>query len=429
MPETVDISVHHVTRVEGHGSIVVNVRNGELEECRFEVIEGPRLFESMMRGRAWSEAQTISCRICGICSVAHSCTSLRATEAALGVEISRQTLLLRKLILYGEQLQSHWLHVFFLALPDYLGAPSVLPLAVSHPEVVKMALRMKKLGNYIGEVVGGRHVHPMALAVGGMHALPTEKQLRELRRTMVAMRADLEATVDLFAGLSWPEFERETEYLSLRDPEEYAFYEGELVSSDGARAQAADYGEMIKEKVVPHSTAKHACCSRDAYQVGALARFNNNYDQLLPEAKAAAEKLGLPHPSHNPYHINLAQVVEGVHCHERCIQIIDELLEAGLRFEPVEVKPRAGRGVGMCEAPRGLLIHDYTYDEDGLITDCNCIIPTAQNYANLEADMRALVPQILDRSREEITLMLEMLVRAYDPCISCSAHLLDVRFV
>lgn len=429
MPETVDISVHHVTRVEGHGSIVVNVRNGELEECRFEVIEGPRLFESMMRGRAWSEAQTISCRICGICSVAHSCTSLRATEAALGVEISRQTLLLRKLILYGEQLQSHWLHVFFLALPDYLGAPSVLPLAVSHPEVVKMALRMKKLGNYIGEVVGGRHVHPMALAVGGMHALPTEKQLRELRRTMVAMRADLEATVDLFAGLSWPEFERETEYLSLRDPEEYAFYEGELVSSDGARAQAADYGGMIKEKVVPHSTAKHACCSRDAYQVGALARFNNNYDQLLPEAKAAAEKLGLPHPSHNPYHINLAQVVEGVHCHERCIQIIDELLEAGLRFEPVEVKPRAGRGVGMCEAPRGLLIHDYTYDEDGLITDCNCVIPTAQNYANLEADMRALVPQILDRSREEITLMLEMLVRAYDPCISCSAHLLDVRFV
>lgn len=429
MPDTLAVNVHHVTRVEGHGNIVVNTRNGELQECRFEVIEGARLFESMMRGRTWAEAQTISCRICGICSVAHSCTSLRATEAALGVEVSRQTLLLRKLILYGEQLQSHWLHVFFLALPDYLGAPSVLPLAGSHPEVVKMALGMKKLGNYIGEVVGGRHVHPIALTVGGMTAVPTGKQLRELRRMMVEMRADLETTVGLFAGLPWPEFERETEYLSLRDPEEYAFYQGDLVSSDGGQVPPQDYRKMIKEKVVPHSTAKHAYCSREAYQVGALARFNNNYDQLLPQAKAAAEKLGLPHPSHNPFHINLAQVVEGIHCHERSIQIIDELLETGLEFEPVEVEPRPGQGVGICEAPRGLLIHDYTYDEAGLITDCNCIIPTAQNYANIEADMRALVPQILDRPREEITLMLEMLVRAYDPCISCSTHLLEVRFV
>ena len=178
-----------------------------------------------------------------------------------------------------------------------------------------------------------------------------------------------------------------------------------------------------------HSTAKHAYGQRDEYQVGALARFNNNYHQLLPQAKAAAEKMGLPHPSHNPFHINLAQVVECVHCHERCIQIIDELLEAGVKFEPVEVEVKPGRGVGMCEAPRGLLIHDYTYDGEGKVTDCNCIIPTAQNYGSMEADMRALVPRILDRSQEEMTLMLEMLVRAYDPCISCSAHLLDVRFV
>ena len=429
MPDSLDIAVHHVTRVEGHGSIVVNTRNGELEECRFEVIEGPRFFESMMRGRTWAEAQTISCRICGICSVAHSCTSLRATEAAMGVDISRQTLLLRKLILYGEQLQSHWLHVFFLALPDYLGAPSVLPLAASHPEVVKMALRMKKLGNYIGEVVGGRHVHPITLTVGGMTAVPSERQLRELKEMLVDMRPDLERTVDLFASVQWPDLERETEYISIRDPQEYAFYEGELVTSDGLSAAPRNYREALTEKVVSHSTAKHASCSREAYMVGALARYNNNYDQLLPEAKEAAERLGLPHPSHNPFHINAAQVVEGVHCHERCIEIIDELLEAGVRFEPVEVDLKAGRGVGMCEAPRGLLIHEYTYDPTGRITDCNCIIPTAQNYANIEADMRELVPRILDRSQEEITLTLEELVRAYDPCISCSAHLLDVRFV
>lgn len=429
MPDTVDISVHHVTRVEGHGSIVVNTRNGQLEECRLEIIEGPRFFEAMMRGRTWTEAQTITSRICGICAVAHSCTSLRATEEAMALDISKQTLLLRKLILYGEQLQSHWLHLFFLALPDYLGAPSVLPLAESHPDVVKRALRMKKLGNYIGEVVGGRHVHPIALTVGGMTAVPTERQLRELKQMMVDMRPDLDKTVALFAGVQWPDLQRETEYLCIRDPREYAFYEGDLVSSDGGSVAARDYLEMVHEKVVGHSTAKHAYCQRDSYMVGALARYNNNYDLLHTQAKAAAEKLGLSHPSHNPFHINAAQVVEGVHCHERCIEIIDELLEAGVGFEPVEVEPKAGRGVGMCEAPRGLLIHDYTYDQNGRLTDCNCIIPTAQNYANIEADMRELVPRILDRSEDEITLMLEELVRAYDPCISCSTHLLNVRFV
>jgi len=382
-----------------------------------------------MRGRTWSEAQTLTSRICGICAVAHSCASLRASEDALGVELTPQTLLLRKLILYGEQIQSHWLHTLFLALPDYLGAPSVLPLAASHPEEIKMALRLKKLGNYIGEVVGGRHVHPIALAVGGSTAVPTEKQLRELKEMMVEMRADVEKAVALFATVQWPDFERETEYLSIRDPEEYAFYQGDLVSSDGGTVKPQQYREMIKEKVVEHSTAKHAYCQRDEYQVGALARFNNNYDQLHPEAKKAAEKLGLAPPSHNPFHINAAQVVEGVHCHERCIEIIDELLEAGVKYEAPEVEVKAGRGVGMVEAPRGLLLHDYTYDDDGVATGANCIIPTAQNYGSIEADMRALVPQILDRSKEEITLLLEMLVRSYDPCISCSVHLLDVRFV
>ena len=429
MPRTANITVDHVTRVEGHGNILVNIRNGELERCEFEVIEGPRFFESLMRGRNWEEAQTITSRICGICAVAHSCTSLRATEDALGVTLSPQTLRLRKLILYGEQLQSHWLHTFFLALPDYLGAPSVLPLASSHPDVVKMALRMKKLGNYIGEVVGGRHVHPIALLVGGFSAVPTQKQLRELKQMLVEQRRDVAAAVELFAGVRWPDFQRETEYLSLRDPAEYAFYEGELVSSDGGSVSPRGYRKMVHEKVVEHSTAKYAYCQRESYMVGALARFNNNYDQLLPQAKQAADKLGLPHPSPNPFHINVAQVVEGVHCHERCIELIDELLAAGVRFEPTEVTVKAGSGVGMCEAPRGLLIHDYSYGGDGKVTDCNCIIPTGQNYANLEADMRALVPQILDRSKEDIALTLQMLVRSYDPCISCSTHLVRVEFL
>jgi coenzyme F420-reducing hydrogenase alpha subunit len=382
-----------------------------------------------MRGQQYTDAQTLTSRICGICAVAHSCASLRASEDALGVELTPQTLLLRKLILYGEQIQSHWLHTLFLVLPDALGAPSVLPLAASHPDEIKIALRLKKLGNYIGEVVGGRHVHPIALCVGGSTAVPTEKQLRELREMLVELRSDVEAVVNIFATVQWPNLVRETEYLCIRDPEEYAFYAGDLVSSDGGTVTPRDYKEMIHEKIVPHSTAKHAYCERDEYQVGALARFNNNHEQLHPEAKKAAEKLGLSAPSHNPFHINLAQVVEAVHCHERCIEIIDELLEAGVKYEAPEVEVKAGRGVGMVEAPRGLLLHDYTYDENGIATGANCIIPTAQNYGSIEADMRAFVPQILDRPKEEITLLLEMLVRAYDPCISCSVHMLDVKFV
>lgn len=421
------IDVHHVTRVEGHGNIVVEVADGKLKDCYFEVVETPRFFEAMLRGRPYSEASHITSRICGICATGHATTSLRATEKALGVELSVQTELLRKLTFHGEILDSHVLHVYMLVAPDFFGAGSVIPLANSHPDVVLRALRMKKLAGDICAVVAGRHTHPVAMTVGGFTHYPKPSELKDLRQRLVDSRADVEATVELCASLPWPQFERDTEYVSLSQQDEYAFIDGDIVTSDGDRLPVEKYAEVTNEYLVERSSAKLTRHQRDSYMVGALARFNNNYVQLHPKAKQAAEKLGIKPKVTNPYLNTAAQVVEIVHCVEDAIQIIDRLLEHGITNEklaPVNLKD--SNGVGACEVPRGMLIHHYWIGEDGKLTGANCIIPTNQNIANLEADMRTLVLQILDKPMEAMRLDLEMLVRAYDPCISCSVHVLKV---
>jgi sulfhydrogenase subunit alpha len=423
------IDVHHITRVEGHGNIVVEVADGQLKECRFDVIETPRFFEAMLRGRPYTEASHITSRICGICATGHATASLRASENALGVQPSLQTQLLRKLTFHGEILDSHILHVYMLVAPDFLGVGSVIPLATSHPDVVLRALRMKKLAGDICAVVAGRHTHPIAMAVGGFTHFPKRSELLELRQRLVDSRPDVEATVELAASLPWPQFERDTEYVSLSKPDEYAFIDGEIVTSDGVRVPAEDYRQVTNEYLVPYSSAKFTRNKRESLMVGALARFNNNYAQLHPKAKDAAAALGIKPKVTNTYLNSAAQVVEIVHCTEDAISIIDQLLEQGVHPEPLApVQKMPGEGVGVCEVPRGMLIHNYEIGEDGKITGANCIIPTNQNLGNLQADFRARVPQIMSRPVDKMQLDLEMLVRAYDPCISCSVHVLEVAF-
>jgi sulfhydrogenase subunit alpha len=423
------IDVHHVTRVEGHGNIVVELSNGKLKECRFEIVETPRFFEAMLLGRPYSEASHITSRICGICSTGHATTSLRASENALGITPSEQTRLLRKLTFHGEILDSHILHVCMLVAPDFFRVGSVIPLVSSHPEVVMRALRMKKLSGDLCKVVTGRHTHPIAMTVGGFTHFPSIEELEDLHNRLEQMRTDVDATVELFSSLPWPQFERETEYISLSKPDEYAFIDGEIVSSDGVRLALDDYKQVTNEHLVPHSTAKHTQNKRESYMVGALARFNNNYQHLHPRAKEAADAFGMQPLVTNPYLNSAAQVIEIVHCVEDAIQIIDRLLSSGISFEqPVSSGGSFGDGVGACEVPRGLLIHHYRIGEDGNIQGADCVIPTNQNLANIEADMRTLVPAIADKPTEEIQFDLEMLVRAYDPCISCSVHVLKVDF-
>jgi sulfhydrogenase subunit alpha len=427
--KNINIHVDHVTRVEGHGNIIVNVKQGRIEECKWEVVEAPRFFEAFVRGRSYLELSHITSRICGICSVGHTLASLKATEAALGVQVSEQTRLFRRILAQGENLQSHVLHTYFLAAPDFVGAPSVFPLVKTHPDVVLRALRMKKLANDLCDVFGGRTVHPITPTVNGFTKLPEMKDVREIRKRLAAAGPDLEATLELFKSLKIPDFKRETEYISLQSKEEYALYDGAIASTDAGTTPVANYRNWTNEYLVPHSTAKYTKNVRDSYMVGALARFNNNHEQLSPGAKKAAAELGLKAPCYNPFMNNVAQVVEVVHGVEESIRLIDELVDKGWKEEDRRVVVKAGRGVGSVDVPRGILFHDYTYDKDGICVEANCVIPTNQNHSNIQKDMEAFLPEILDRPQDEIRLSLEMLVRAYDPCISCSTHLLKVEFV
>lgn len=427
--KNVRIDLHHLTRVEGHGNIVINVSKGVLERCDLEIVEAPRFFEAMLRGLPYEQASHLASRICGICAVTHATASLRAVENALGVQNSPQTNLLRLLNLYGEMLDSHILHVYMLVAPDLLGVGSVIPLAKSAPEVVLRALRMKKLAGDICGFVCGRHTHPIGMTVGGFTHLPTEEQLINLDERLEDARQDVAATVELFQNLTLPDFERDTEYIALRKDDEYCFMDGEITSTDGGTWPLELYREVTNEFQVAHSTAKHTRHQRQSYMVGALARYNINQDKLHPKARSAANALGLGTKTTNPYMNTTAQVVEIVHCVEESIQTIQSLLENGIKQEePAKPSRISGGGVGACEAPRGTLYHNYVIKND-IISDANCVIPTAQNLANIEADMHLLVPAILDRPSDEITQQVEMLVRAYDPCISCSAHTLEVTFV
>ncbi len=423
------LHLEHITRVEGHGNVVINVKKGQIEELRLDIVESPRFFEAMILGRNWDEVSHITSRICGICAVTHTTTSLKAIEEALGLVPSEQTIKLRKLMLHGEYIQSHILHLYFLAAPDFFGSKSVFGMLPNHKEVILRGMRLKRMANELCALVGGRHVHPCSMVVGGFTAIPEPEKLRAFREKLVQARPDMEATVELFKKLETPDFQREVEYISITHPEEYAFYDGPIKSSLNGTTPPANYLDRVKEYIVPHSTAKHARSIDETYRVGALARVHNNYEKLHPSARETAEYLGVKPPCHNPFMNNQAQVVETVHCVEDAIMIIDELLKEGLKEEKLDIKPREGRGVGVTEAPRGSLFHEHRLDDRGRVTFGNYIIPTAQNLANMEKDLWKLVPSILDKPKEEITLNVEMLVRSYDPCISCASHMMEVKFV
>ena len=439
MGRNIKVNVEYLTRVEGHGNIVVNVNDGVLEDCKLEIVESPRFFEGMLRGRSIFEAQHVTSRICGICACGLSLASIQAAEDAIGFKPSDQTIRLRKLLLHMENLDSHLLHIYLLVAPDLLGVKSFVPLIDSHNKVVRRALRMKKTCNDVCDILAGRHIHPISSIVGGWTKLPDEKALDAMLTYLTGMIPDLNATVELAASLKFPDFQRDTEYVALvSDDAEYPLLMGDVGSTDGVRMNKKDYKKITNEFIVPHSSAKHAKLSRDSYAVGALARFNVNYNKLRKEAKEIAAAVGMKPKVTNPYLNTAAQLIECVQSLYDAIDIINYFKEKGIDHseaivvglnEQKRIKVKAGTGVGAVEVPRGLLFHYYEVDDKGIIVNANCIIPTGQNCNNIEHDMKKLVPEILDRTEEEITLALEMLVRAYDPCISCSAHFLDVRFV
>jgi coenzyme F420-reducing hydrogenase alpha subunit len=419
-----NVDIRHLTRVEGHGNILVRVRNGKLEEARWDVVETPRYFEVMLKGKSYTTAGILTARICGICSIGHCLASLRATEEAFGVVIPETASKLRLLAKHGETLQSHVLHLFFLALPDFLGLPSAIAALDSRPELVHLARRLKSLANRLCDTVAGRTTHPASLQVGGVAMFPDRRRLGELRQELERSLVDLNGAVEVFAQLRIPDFERETEFVSLKGEQRYPFIGGRLTSSDGVEHVERDYLAMTNEYVEPNNTSKWCRLSRQSYAVGALARINNNHHLLHHDASAAAERLGLEPVCNNPFMNNVAQLVECIHVTHDAIRLIDELLDAPRGETLAPVTPREAEGVGAVEVPRGVLYHHYVYDGEGRIVRANCVIPTTQNNANIHHDLAALVKQLSARGidERELELTCSMLVRAYDPCISCSVH-------
>lgn len=417
------LTIEHVARIEGHGTIKVDVDNGTVRDIRMDIVEPARYFEAMVRGRRFDDAPLITSRICGICSPNHAITDIKAIEAAMGVSVTERTELLRQLLVYGSYLQNHATHLYLFAAPDFVGTPSVFPLAKTHPDVVKRALSIKKLGNELTALVGGRPVHPITAVVGGFTSEPGRAELEKMAERLHAAAADAAATVQLFGGFEVPEFATEGDMLALVSDDTYAIYDGDVCSLDGGWCRpVAEYRDFVTETIVAHSNAKHSTVDGRTFLVGSLARVNLSWSRLLPAARIVAGNAGLPSGSRNTFHNNLCQAIELVDAAERCAELCERLAHEDGSSAPVEFEVRAGSGTGATEAPRGTLYHSIEVDDQGLVVTGNVITPTAQNLANLEADMRAFAPAVAHLPEEEFVLNIERLVRAYDPCLSCAVH-------
>lgn len=422
------ITVDHLARVEGHGGITVELDGKRVQSVRFDVFEGARLIEGLIGGRHWSEVAQIVSRICSICSSSHALTSIKATEAAFGLQVTPQTLLLRDLLTRGENIESHALHLFLLAAPDYLEYPSAIHLAADNPDAVKLGLRLKRLGNTIQEVIGGRAIHPVNCVVGGFGTVPSVDALLDLKRELAAAVADAETAVSVIAGL--PPVNcgtAETIFAALDPGETYNYYHGDQIAvrsaTEQARFAAADYRSLTAEKSIAHSHARHSAFRGQPFMVGALARLTLHGHLLNGVSAAARARLGLALPTGDPLANNLAQAVELEADIRRAIELIDELLHLGVRPEaPAAVVPRRATGTGVTEAPRGILVHSYGYDAEGRIREADIITPTAMNANMLETHLRAAVAVSDPKDEAALKRRLEMVARAYDPCISCSVH-------
>jgi len=424
------VIVDHLCRVEGHGGINVAIEDGKVVRVEMDIFEGTRFLEALVVGRSYNEVPPILSRICAICSAVHTITSLMAVEDAFGTKISPQTELLRDLLVQGGNIESHALHLFCLAIPDFLGYSGAFTLANDHPREVKIGLGLKKLGNTVQEAIGGRAVHPVNAILGGFGKVPTKETLLTLKEELIKGLEEALAALEFIASLEIPNFSQSpTVYAALgSSAQEYSLFGDKVIFSGGESREIKSYREICNETVVPHSHAKHSHFKGKPFMVGALARVMLNGHKLQSEAKKAKEKLGLDSRTENILHNNTAQAIEIVYSIERSIQIIDELVERGIKDEKsVKIKPKAGQGTAAAEAPRGTLYHSYTFDKEGRLTKADVITPTAQNLANVEKDFRASAQRLLDEPEDSLQAKLEMVARAYDPCLSCSVHLVRVR--
>ena len=426
---TVNLNVPTLTRVEGEGAMHVVVRDGTVDDVRLEIYEPPRFFESFLRGRRYTEPVDITARICGICPVAYQMSAAHAIEQIAGVRPGGAIRELRRLIYCGEWIESHVLHIGFLHAPDFLGVDSGIDIARRHPELMAAVLHLKKTGNRILEVVGGRPIHPVNVRLGGFYRAPTVAELGALGDDLERAHAGAIALTRWVATFDFPSIPArladDTEYVSLRHGREYPFNEGRVVSNRGVDVDVATFGTMVREHQVEHSTALHAALGPGPvrrYQTGPLARWMNNADLLPDTITALAAEVGVGAVETNPFRSIVVRALEVVWAVEEAQRIIGSYTPPSR--PALEVPATAGVGHGCTEAPRGILYHRYEIDPGGVITDAVIIPPTSQNQDAIEADLRDFVASHLDLDDHALGHRCEQVIRNYDPCISCATHFL-----
>jgi coenzyme F420-reducing hydrogenase alpha subunit len=423
---TTTIRTDYLARVEGEGAMLVEIDDGIVTNVQLKIYEPPRFFEAFLRGRHFTEAPDITARICGICPVAYQMSSVQAMEQACGVEVDGQLRALRRLLYCGEWIESHALHVFMLHAPDFLGYENAIELARDHPELVAQALELKKTGNELMTVVGGREVHPINVRVGGWYRTPRKRELATLVEKLERALEIALATVTVTAGLDFPDYSFDYELVALSEPGLYPIDRGRIVSSRGIDIAVDDYDEHFVEEHVEWSNALHSSViGRGSYLCGPLARFALAADRLSPLAREAAAGAGLTAAERNPFRSIVVRAVELVYAAEEALRLIAEYEEPDA--PAVECKPRAGVGYGATEAPRGLLYHRYEIDDEGTILDAKIVPPTSQNQRTIEEDVRGVVERSLDLADDKLGLLCEQTIRNYDPCISCATHFLDLE--
>ncbi|MCA9551459.1 MAG: nickel-dependent hydrogenase large subunit [Myxococcales bacterium] len=403
------------------------MKDGVAQDVRLSIFEPPRFYEGFLRGRGFREVPDITARICGICPVAYQMSSCQAMEDALGWVVPEPLQRLRRLLYCGEWIESHALHMFMLHAPDFLGVQDVVALAELHPEWVKAALHIKKTGNELMRIVGGREIHPINVRVGGFYRAPRKAELAALLPDLESSLQEAQAALPWLATFDYPELERDWELVTLKHPEEYPFCRGNIVSSHGIDVPFSGFPDHFEERHMAHSNALHAVVkARGHYHTGPMARFNLCFDTLGEAAKASAAQVGLTVPCMNPFKSLLVRGVELIQALDEAVRIVADYRPPSEPF--VEGPVHAGTGHGASEAPRGMLYHRYTIDDAGLITDAVIVPPTAQNQGTIEDDLRALAPQLATLPLEDATWRAEQAVRNYDPCISCATHFLKLRF-
>lgn len=419
--------VEELSRVEGEGALDVVLDGDRIVDLKFKIFEAPRFYEAFLRGRDHLEVPDITARICGICPVAYQTSSINAMEQILGIDVGEEIRDLRRLLYLGEWIESHALHIYLLHAPDFLGYPSGVAMAVDYPDEVRAALRLKKIGNELMAIVGGREVHPINPRVGGFYRAPTRHELEAaLEDLQWALQASID-TVGLVSTFPFPELELDYHFVALSDPDEYAVIDGRIRSNRGIDIAVDEWNDVFAEEHIEWSNALHARVreTNTSYHVGPMARIALNREQLHPVALEAASSVNLEAEMVNPFRSILARAIETVHAVATSIDIIERYRRPAV--PSITAPPRAGEGHGASEAPRGLLYHRYRIDDNGAILDAQIVPPTSQNQLRIEEDLRDLIPSITSLPDEEVQHRLEQAIRNYDPCISCATHFLDLR--